>query len=373
MKITLKQVLLYLLAMVLLGTCVTLIQSTNLGMSSWDALHRNFYEGIPLEYKYLTPISAVILMSLAHLIAWKKPTLLMFFPIVISFIIGTVIDIELLVMPNVSELGIFWNGLYLLIATILVGIALNLIVYCRLPLPALDQFCMAIAKRFKLTFGQGKYIGEFLALISAVIVGMYYGSQEHFFYLGFTTIFFVLFLGFVVDLFKNPLFRFLKGITTLEIYADDLIETDINHQNWRKSARAIITKDDKILLLHYKKHDFYTLPGGGLEKWETLEMCLRREILEETGYSIRVNEETAIIKEYFQDSTYESHYFFAKLKNEKIKEHKIKLSEFEKTAGIELKWINKIDAITLLDNHDTSHEYGIQIMQREFLGLINSL
>ncbi len=367
MKITLKKVLLYSLAMVLLGTSVALIQSTNLGMSSWDALHRNFYEGIPLEYKYLTPISAIIFMGLAHLIAWKKPTILMFFPVIISFVIGTVIDIELLFLPEVFELGVFWNGLYLLLATTLVGIALNLIVYSKLPLPALDQFCMAIAKRLKLTFGQGKYIGEFLALISTVIVGLIFGSQEYYFYLGFTTIFYVLFLGFVIDLFKNPLFRILNGIAKIEVYADDLLETDINRQNWCKNARAIITKKDKILLLYNKEHDYYELPGGSLKKFEPLEMCLKRQVLKETGYTIKVNEESVIVREYFQDATYESHYFFAGLKNLKIKENKLK--QFD----LEIKWINKFDAITLLDSHDTSHEFGIQIMQREFLGLINSL
>ncbi len=372
MTITLKKALLYSLAMILLGSCVALIQSTSLGMSAWDALHRNFYEGIPLEYKYLTPISAIIFVSLAYLIEWKRPKLIMLFPFAISFVIGAIIDFELLWLPNAGDLAFIWNIVYLLFATIFVGIALNLIVYTKFPLPALDQFCMALATRFKITFGQGKYIGEFLAMVGTVIAGLFYQSQDHFFYLGFTTIYFMLVLGYVIDLFHNPIFRFI-GINTLELYADDMQKEDINKQFWRKASRAVIIHENKVLLIYETNHDIYTLPGGGIKKWETFEHCCKREIQEETGYAIKIVEEKVIIKEYFMDSTWENHYFLAKLKSNEPNITKINRTIEEIDSGMETRWVDTMEAIDLLDNYDTTHKDGIQIMYREFLGLINSI
>jgi len=125
-----KRPLVYLLGLTMLGISVSLFQSTNLGMGSWDALNRNFYEGIPLDYKYITPIMALILISLAYLIDKKKPDLLMLFPFLISFYIGSVIDLFLLFVPNVQNLGLIINLVYVFSALILVAIGLNMIILC---------------------------------------------------------------------------------------------------------------------------------------------------------------------------------------------------------------------------------------------------
>lgn len=369
----LKKAFIYFFAMLLLATSVTLIQSTNLGMSAWDALNRNFYEGIPIEYKWLTPISAILFVSLAYLITWKKPNIIMLFPILISFIIGVMIDILLTFVPVVSDSFLLLNLLYLTIATVLVAIGLNLINLCNYPLPALDQFCMSIAKFFKLSFGQGKIIGEVIALIATVVVGLIFGSQKEFFYLGFTTIFFILFLGFVIDFFRNPVYRFLKGIPHLSIYADDLTETDVNLTNIRKASRVIIVDHGKILLEYMSKGEFYMLPGGGIHPKESYEQCAKREVLEETGYKISVHEEKVIITEYFPESTFENHYFVAKLKRRNQLVHKTNQTEAEKSGKIELVWLTPDEAMNILNEQDSSHPLGTQIMWREFLGIMNSL
>ncbi len=54
----------------------------------------------------------------------------------------------------------------------------------------------------------------------------------------------------------------------------------------RPSARAIIEKDGKLLLVYSRKYDYYKFPGGGIEKGETGENALIREVLEETGYRV---------------------------------------------------------------------------------------
>jgi len=199
-----KRPLIYILGLSLLGLSVALFQNTNLGMGSWDALNRNFYEGIPLDYRYLTPIMAMILVGLAYLIGKKKPQLMMLFPIVISFYIGLVIDLLLLIIPNVSTLGILFNLAYVFLALSFVAIGLNMIVICEYPLPALDQFCMAIAKKLKITFGKGKLIGEVLALLGAVVAGLIFSHQEYYFFIGLNTIIAILFIGKFVDVFAKP-------------------------------------------------------------------------------------------------------------------------------------------------------------------------
>ncbi|MCK4551987.1 MAG: NUDIX domain-containing protein [Tenericutes bacterium] len=373
MKFTTKKILLYILAMVLLGTAVTLIQSTLMGMSAWDALHRNFYEGIPLQYKYVNAASAVLFVGLAYIIEWKKPKWIMFFPILISFFIGAIIDLELTFVPDVSNGAIYINIIYLAIATLSIAVALNIIIYSGFPLPAIDQLCTAMAKRFHLTFGQGKFLGEVLAALGAVVAGELFGFRGEIYYLGFTTIYFILFLGFIIDFVRYPMFRLLGAISKVEMYADDMLKEDINKKNVRKTSRAIIVKDGKILLQFVKGHDLFMLPGGGKEKFETLQHCLKREVLEETGYLIKKLEEKTIVMEYFPDATYENHFYLVKLKSDKIYKNRIKQTEEEIKAKLEHEWVDIKEAITILDEHDSTHEHGNHIQNREFLGIINSL
>ena len=57
----------------------------------------------------------------------------------------------------------------------------------------------------------------------------------------------------------------------------------------RSTAKAIIIKDRKVLLnkCYDKNHgDYYSLPGGGQQQYETLYEALIRECLEETGYTV---------------------------------------------------------------------------------------
>lgn len=210
MKLTIKKSLIYLLGLGMLGLCVTLIQKTNLGMSSWDAFYRNLYEGIPLEYKYLNPIIALILIPIAYLIQKKRWSLWMLFPLVISFYIGVIIDLLLLVIPSVVEAGLFINLLYLVLAMIVCAIGLNFVVYCQYPLPALDELCYGIGTALKSTYGKGKLIGEILALVLAIISGFIFQHYAQYFFIGPTTIIFALSIGKLIDLFKKPVFKLLE-------------------------------------------------------------------------------------------------------------------------------------------------------------------
>ncbi len=58
----------------------------------------------------------------------------------------------------------------------------------------------------------------------------------------------------------------------------------------RRTTVGAIIRDssDKILLQRRSDDGFWSLPGGGIEVGETVLECLEREILEETGWQIRV-------------------------------------------------------------------------------------
>ena len=53
------------------------------------------------------------------------------------------------------------------------------------------------------------------------------------------------------------------------------------------SVRAVVFRGDSMLVVRSKNHELYIIPGGRREKDESLEETLQREILEETGWTLK--------------------------------------------------------------------------------------
>ena len=58
----------------------------------------------------------------------------------------------------------------------------------------------------------------------------------------------------------------------------------------RVGAYAVIVRDGDLLLTHWNENGRtgWTLPGGGLEDYETTEQAAIREVREETGYDVEL-------------------------------------------------------------------------------------
>jgi len=72
----------------------------------------------------------------------------------------------------------------------------------------------------------------------------------------------------------------------------------------RVAVGGVVIKEDRVLLVRRGKppsEGEWAIPGGSVELGETLQEAVRREILEETGISIRVGEPVHIFDDVRRD------------------------------------------------------------------------
>lgn len=155
---------------------------------------------------------------------------------------------------------------------------------------------------------------------------------------------------------------------------DNLIETDMTELV--KRVKLLIVNSKQELLLGYSHHD-YQFPGGHVEDGETLVETINRELLEETGIELNVQniEPFACAIGYYKDWPAEG-------KNRKIEIYyyeintdltpnldKTNYTESEKEGGFELRYIPLENIETELQKN--AEEYGDNKgIAREMLELI---
>jgi len=118
----------------------------------------------------------------------------------------------------------------------------------------------------------------------------------------------------------------------------------------RIAVRAIIFKNNHILLIQTRRGDF-KFPGGGVEKNESFEECLKREVREETGYIHCIVMDTigTIIErkkdEFEEDALFQmtSHYYLCNLVTEEKDE--LQLDVYEAVLDFNPIWVTLDEAI----------------------------
>jgi ADP-ribose pyrophosphatase YjhB (NUDIX family) len=79
----------------------------------------------------------------------------------------------------------------------------------------------------------------------------------------------------------------------------------------RSTSKAIVISNEKVLLnrcFDNKNGEYYSLPGGGQNKFETMQDAVVREVLEETGYTVKPIRFGALCEEICDDNEFREKY-----------------------------------------------------------------
>lgn len=160
----------------------------------------------------------------------------------------------------------------------------------------------------------------------------------------------------------------LKTIEEEEIYPDRVIKGK-RENNYRKAVRGVVfDNENKIGLINVSKHNYYKLPGGGVEGSESDEDALKRECIEELGCDVSIESEIGRIFEYRDkiNTNQESFCYLAKINGEKGKS---KLVGYEVDDGFEPVWVEIDEAIKLVEGSKPDTYDGPFIVIRDLLFL----
>ena len=140
------------------------------------------------------------------------------------------------------------------------------------------------------------------------------------------------------------------------------------YEKKRISCRAIIIEGGRILLSHETNGSTYMSPGGGLEENETNEQCVEREVLEETGYIVKVTKPFITVNEYCYDTLYINRYFICEITGEGER----RLTENEIYKKMEPEWVDISKAIEIFGTYKSLTPDKESLYLREFT-ILNKL
>lgn len=118
----------------------------------------------------------------------------------------------------------------------------------------------------------------------------------------------------------------------------------------RHAARGIVLREDKILLLFTERYNDFSLPGGGADQDEDIQVALARELEEETGArDVRVMEHYGFIEEYrphwkpeYDLMHMTSHFFVCEVAPELAD---VRMESYEIANGMKPVWISVAEAM----------------------------
>ena len=167
----------------------------------------------------------------------------------------------------------------------------------------------------------------------------------------------------------------MQEIKTYRFNEDNLTEEEIDKKTIKVRAFIYNSITDEAIIVYYA--GLYMLPGGKVDKGETLDEALSREVIEETG--IKISSED--IKPYLVINSYDKNYYDRKAgfinrhtettfyiieTTSEIDETKKELTESEKTLNHTVKFVPLHSIKDLVISNDTTNKKRKQF-DREIL------
>ena len=134
----------------------------------------------------------------------------------------------------------------------------------------------------------------------------------------------------------------------------------------RNAARVVLLDDKKVALIHVSAHNYYMLPGGGIDD-DDIETGLRREVKEEIGCEIEILDEVGSTDLYFDRWTIlqTDYCYIAKAVSSGLE---LARTDFEESEGHKIVWANDINqAIELVKKADPKEDDGKIVRARDLL------
>jgi 8-oxo-dGTP diphosphatase len=139
---------------------------------------------------------------------------------------------------------------------------------------------------------------------------------------------------------------------------ENITQEEIQNFKHRRAVRVIVfDKENNIVIIHAEVNDYYELPGGGVEEYETLVEGAIREAKEETGADIKIKNEVGIVKEYLKEKNLVNETFCYKAEVIKEKEG-LNLMQDEIERGMKVLWVSVDEAIRLINTNKSESQYA---------------
>ena len=152
------------------------------------------------------------------------------------------------------------------------------------------------------------------------------------------------------------------------INPDNVTDKIANTYSPRLSARGVVLDlNNNIAILPVSNHNYYKLPGGGVEEGEDIVSAFRRECLEEIGSDVEIISELGSIIEYRSQFSIiqTSHCYIAKVVGER---KETAFTEFEKSQGFKQPlWAPFEEACKLILTSNPNNYEGRFIKERDTL------
>jgi len=140
----------------------------------------------------------------------------------------------------------------------------------------------------------------------------------------------------------------------------------------RKASRSVLFNSlNQIALPFVSKNMYHKLPGGGIEKDESIIEALNREIMEEVGAKIDILAEIGIILEY-RDKFNQLQISYCYLAKVNGILDSTSFTEEELSFGFQLKWVDFESAISIIKNDKPNNYMGRFIQKRDLAFLLKA-